>query len=101
MAKENETDKILGNLEPDPGTKDFVPSSSPDVSDDERGAGSEEEGAMTGGSQDNPGTHSGARDVTGSVTGGTESGGVRNLRQGSGHSGGDIGNRPEVKRAEW
>ena len=56
---------------------------------------------MAGGSQDDPGTHSGSRDVTGSVTGGTESGGVRNMRQGSGHSGGDIGNRPEVKKAEW
>jgi hypothetical protein len=89
-------EKIFGDLEPDPGTKDIVPSSSDDAVGSEEG-----EGAMSGGSQDNPETHSGARDVTGSVTGGTESGGVRNLRQGSGHTGGDIGNRPEVKRAEW
>ena len=96
MAKDNDqVEKILGDIEPNPGTKDFVPATSDDAVD------SEQEGAMAGGSQDDPGTHSGARDVTGSVTGGTESGGVRNMRQGSGHSGGDIGNRPEVKRADW
>jgi len=41
--------------------------------------------------------HSGSRDVTEGVTGGlgTEVGGSRNLRQGTGHTGGDIGNRPE------
>jgi hypothetical protein len=95
MAKDDQVEKILGDLEPAPGTKDVVPSGSDSV------GSADEEGAMSGGSQVDPGTPSGARDVTGSVTGGTESGGTRNLRQGSGHSGGDVGNRPEVKRAEW
>ena len=41
--------------------------------------------------------HSGSRDVTEGVTGGvgTEVGGTRNYRQGTGVTGGDIGNRPE------
>ena len=43
------------------------------------------------------GGHSGSRDVTEGVTGGTgtETGGSRNYRSGSGATGGDIGNRPE------
>ena len=97
MAKDNDQveNKILGDIDPNPGTEDFVPS-------DGEGVGSEDdEGAMSGGSQDNPGTRSGSRDITGSPRGGSETGGVRNMRKGSGHSGGDIGNRPEVKKAEW
>ena len=41
--------------------------------------------------------HSGSRDVTEGVTGGTgtEVGGTRNFRQGTGATGSDIGNRPE------
>jgi hypothetical protein len=52
---------------------------------------------MAGGSQHDRTEHSGSRDVTEGVTGGlgTETGGTRNYRQGSGHTGGDIGNRPE------
>jgi hypothetical protein len=38
---------------------------------------------------------SGSRDVTEGVTGGTKTGGSRNLHSGSGASGSDIGNRPE------
>jgi hypothetical protein len=57
----------------------------------------EDEESMVGGSQHDRTTHSGTRDVTEGVTGGTgtEVGGTRNYRQGTGASGGDIGNRPE------
>jgi len=53
--------------------------------------------SMTGGSQHDRSEHSGARDVTEGTTGGTgtEVGGTRNYRQGSGAAGTDIGNRPE------
>ena len=42
--------------------------------------------------------HSGSRDITEGVTGGlgTEVGGTRNFRQGTGATGGDIGNRPRI-----
>ena len=52
---------------------------------------------MEGGSQHDSSKHSGSRDVTEGVTGGlgTETGGTRNYRQGTGATGGDIGNRPE------
>lgn len=44
-----------------------------------------------------PAVSAGSRDITEGVTAGlgTEVGGTRNLRQGTGHTGGDIGNRPE------
>ena len=53
--------------------------------------------AMEGGSRHDRSKHSGSRDVTEGVTGGvgTETGGTRNYRQGTGATGGDIGNRPE------
>ena len=49
---------------------------------------------MVGGSQHDRTEHSGSREITEGVTGGlgTEVGGTRNLRQGTGHTGGDIGN---------
>jgi hypothetical protein len=52
---------------------------------------------MVGGSKHDRTEHSGSRDVTEGVTGGlgTEVGGTRNYRQGTGATGGDIGNRPE------
>jgi hypothetical protein len=57
----------------------------------------EDEESMAGGSQHDRTKHSGSRDVTEGVTGGlgTEVGGTRNYRQGTGATGGDIGNRPE------
>ena len=57
----------------------------------------ESEEAMEGGSRHDQSKHSGSRDVTEGVTGGlgTETGGTRNYRQGTGATGGDIGNRPE------
>jgi hypothetical protein len=53
--------------------------------------------AMEGGSRHDRTEHSGSRDVTEGVTGGlgTETGGTRNYRTGTGATGGDIGNRPE------
>ena len=62
--------------------------------------------SMGGGSRSDGTRHSGARDVTEGVTGGagTEVGGTRNYRQGSGAVGTDIGNRPETandKRRRW
>jgi hypothetical protein len=63
----------------------------------ERGADDEDIEAMEGGSQHDRTQHSGSRDVTEGVTGGlgTETGGTRNYRTGTGATGGDIGNRPE------
>src|SRR4051812_48567630 len=60
-------------------------------------AAEENDESMAGGSQHDRTTHSGSRDVTEGVTGGlgTEVGGTRNYRQGTGATGGDIGNRPE------
>jgi hypothetical protein len=57
----------------------------------------EDDRAMSGGSKEDRTRHSGSRDVTEGTTGGagTETGGTRNYRSGSGAVGGDIGNRPE------
>jgi hypothetical protein len=78
---------------------DIMPRQSDDASADEPSVGSAEEDltAMEGGSQHGRSHHAGSRDVTEGVTGGTgtEVGGTRNFRQGSGATGGDIGNRPE------
>ena len=77
----------------------------PKKSDSDQGGGDEASAlpadeditAMEGGSQHGSSHHSGSRDVTEGVTGGTgtEVGGTRNFRQGTGATGGDIGNRPE------
>jgi hypothetical protein len=92
MADDNRIQSgILGDISPKPGTEDHVASKN-------EGAGShEDEESMVGGSQHDRTEHAGSRDVTEGVTGGlgTEVGGTRNLRQGTGHTGGDIGNRPE------
>ena len=80
---------ILGDIKPEPSGR-------PNRSADEHGDHEEVE-SMSGGSQHDRTEHSGSRDVTEGVTGGlgTETGGTRNYRQGTGHTGGDIGNRPE------
>ena len=68
---------------------------------DERGSSgtsdAEADESMAGGSQHDRTEHSGSRDVTEGTTGGTgtEVGGTRNYRQGTGATGTDIGNRPE------
>ena len=82
---------ILGDINPKPGTEERVKSKK------ESGGVHENEESMVGGSQHDRSQHSGSRDVTEGVTGGlgTETGGTRNYRQGTGATGGDIGNRPE------
>ena len=50
--------------------------------------------SMNDGSEEGAPHHSGSRNVGGGGSG-TEVGGTRNFRQGSGASGGDVGNRPE------
>ena len=50
---------------------------------------------MDGGSQHDHTAHAGSRDVTEGVTSGTEVGGTRNYRTGSGAVAVDIGGRPE------
>jgi hypothetical protein len=87
---------ILGDINPKPGTEDHVASKKDLANLDEANLGENEE-SMTGGSQQDRTSHSGTREITEGVTGGlgTEVGGTRNLRQGTGHTGGDIGNRPE------
>jgi hypothetical protein len=92
MGKDNRIQSgILGDISPKPGTEDHV------VSKKESGGEHEDEQSMVGGSQHGRSEHAGSRDITEGVTGGlgTEVGGTRNLRQGTGHTGGDIGNRPE------
>jgi hypothetical protein len=90
LAKDKIQSGILGDINPKPGTEERVPS----------GKSSGEDNtieSMVGGSRHDRTEHSGSRDVTEGVTGGlgTETGGTRNYRQGTGHTGGDIGNRPE------
>jgi hypothetical protein len=87
--QKREGNKIFGDIDPDPATRDHTTGS---------GAEEEDNEAMDGGSQHDRTHHSGSRDVTEGVTGGTgtETGGTRNFRQGTGATGGDIGNRPEV-----
>jgi hypothetical protein len=82
---------ILGDISPKPGTEEHVRSKK------ESGGVHEDGESMSGGSQHDRTEHSGSRDITEGVTGGlgTEVGGTRNYRQGTGATGGDIGNRPE------
>jgi len=84
MADDRIQSGILGDINPTP--------SSPSTRDNV-----ENEESMVGGSKHDRTTHSGSRDVTEGVTGGTgtETGGTRNYRTGTGATGGDIGNRPE------
>jgi len=88
--------RILGDINPTPEHSDADRvRDDRDVHDvDEIGHGDE---SMEGGSQHGESEHSGSRDVTEGVTGGTgtETGGTRNYRTGTGATGGDIGNRPE------
>jgi len=87
MAK----DSILGDINPLPNAR--RERAHGETVDDNL----EKDEAMEGGSRHDQTTHSGSREVTEGVTGGlgTETGGTRNYRQGTGATGGDIGNRPE------
>ena len=92
MANDNHRmgNGILGDIDPAP--EPDSPHSGEPVRDRE-----EQEPAMDGGSRHDRSNHPGSRDVTEGVTGGTgtETGGSRNYRSGTGATGGDIGNRPE------
>ena len=80
---------ILGDINPEPTGEHHA--------DEAGGERDDVEESMVGGSQHDRTEHSGSRDVTESTTGGTgtEVGGTRNYRQGTGATGMDIGNRPE------
>jgi hypothetical protein len=89
MAKDDRIQKgILGDIRPLPQARDRVAAHLP---------ADEQIESMEGGSKHDRSHHSGSRDVTEGVTGGlgTETGGTRNYRTGTGATGGDIGNRPE------
>src|SRR5258706_11270985 len=93
MANDNRMQSgILGDINPTDAAKNDRSACRPS-----EGAGSDEIEAMEGGSKHDRSEHSGSRDVTEGVTGGlgTETGGTRNYRNGTGATGGDIGNRPE------
>ena len=96
MNKETEDrvrNGILGDITPEDGAGDTTPK----PSTPERNLDEEHGKSMSGGSQHDRTEHSGSRDVTEGTTGGTgtEVGGTRNYRQGTGATGTDIGNRPE------
>jgi len=97
MGDHRNDSRILGDINPAPDHSDADRlRDEPDVhgTDDVVDRGDE---SMEGGSRHGESEHSGARDVTEGVTGGTgtETGGTRNYRTGTGATGGDIGNRPE------
>ncbi len=88
MAKDDRIQNgILGDI--NPVQRDHIGSESGDTGENEE--------SMVGGSRHDRTEHSGSRDVTEGVTGGlgTETGGTRNYRSGTGATGGDLGNRPE------
>jgi len=93
MAKEKDTHRvgngILGDIDPAPEPE--TPHAGELIDRDDQ------EPSMQGGSRRDRTEHSGTRDVTEGVTGGTgtETGGSRNYRSGTGATGGDIGSRPE------
>ena len=105
--KTNETDKerqereriefgVLGDIQAAPDNSTPRPEKS--AGDPFKEGDDEEEGEpMDGGSQRGESRHPGSREMTEGTTGGagTEVGGTRNFRQGTGSSSGDIGNRPE------
>jgi hypothetical protein len=82
--------KILGDINPVDPSPDHDRNDENDPTADESIVGG------TGSKHDRT-KHSGSRDVTEGVTGGTgtEVGGSRNYRTGTGATGSDIGNRPE------
>jgi hypothetical protein len=93
MADQSST-KILGDIDPQPRRSRGSVNPTGTV---DRELEEDEEHSAEGGSQEDRTKHAGSRDVTEGTTGGTgtEVGGTRNLRTGSGATGTDIGNRPE------
>jgi hypothetical protein len=84
------THGILGDIEPVPAARDHK-GGHVELDDDDPEANQ----SMTAGSHQNPPSHAGSRDVGDSGGVGAETGGTRNYRQGTGATGGDLGNRPE------
>jgi len=82
---------ILGDITPRPEARDHREGETAHEDTEET------EQSMNGGSGHERTKHSGSRDGAEGPTGGTgtEVGGTRNYRQGTGATGGDIGNRPE------
>ena len=95
MARQNRPGSILGDINPVEPHKDHgrMDDSRPDDSIENPDA----EESMVGGSRPGRTHHAGSRDVTEGTSGGTgtETGGTRNYRTGTGATGGDLGNRPE------
>ena len=86
---------VLGDIEVPPDQK--AARADGDARDPFRPDEEEADEPMEGGSKHGESRHPGSRDVTEGTSGntGTEVGGTRNYRTGSGVSGMDIGNRPE------
>jgi hypothetical protein len=86
-----DSQRVLGDINSRPNTQAHPISSGGTREEDD------DSNSMTGGSQHDRTAHAGSRDVTEGTSGGLgpEVGGTRNYRQGSGATGGDIGNRPE------
>jgi hypothetical protein len=89
MPKENRPGSILGDINP------AEPVTGGDRIDSDQNTEADE--SMVGGSRHDRTRHPGSRDVTEGTSGGTgtEVGGTRNYRTGTGATGTDIGNRPE------
>ena len=87
---------ILGDINP-VSTGEHVSTTAKKGDASGGGATSEDDRSMSGGSNEDRTRHAGSRDVTEGTTGGTgtEVGGSRNFRTGTGATGSDIGNRPE------
>jgi hypothetical protein len=87
------TQGVLGDITPPPSSHDHQRQDAPnrgtreDVEDDVD--------PIAAGSGHDQSKHSGSRDVTEGTTVGSEVGGTRNYRTGTGAIGTDIGNRPE------
>jgi hypothetical protein len=94
-TQENKVTRVLGDINPEP---ERLPSSAKrSAGGDEDDVNEEANNSTGGGSNHDRTRHSGSRDVTEGTSGGTgtEVGGSRNFRTGTGATGTDIGNRPE------
>ena len=91
--------KILGDINPEQKDSDIesLERPAPGVDDDTLDDDLELDRPASEASRQDRTQHAGSRDVTEGTTGGTgtETGGTRNFRTGTGATGGDIGNRPE------
>jgi len=84
-----ESFRILGDINPKPER------SHDQADEDQKFPKKGEHAAGETDEEKDPFEHSGSRDVTGGGGAGTETGGTRNYRSGSGATGSDIGQRPE------